>query len=608
MIRAGAHTAPSYRRRPDLDRWRPALAAIATLSGALLLSWIVRVLQAPLREQTEKAVSLTAALFAVILAVAPTAYLVRMGRGARPESASLLVLSTLSVLLLAIYFFWVGWYVAFPADILIWSEGDYVNDMLKFSAGYPIYSPPVNNNSFAYVPGSQLLTYFIAWGAGKAGSIPVYRVIQLGYTAFAAFLAMLCCRRVLQLAKPSSPALRGWAWNIFWYAACFLVATNSITNRFAHNLHGDALAQLASIGAYYLLLLYVEKPAGRVLAGMILLVPVGFLIKQNFLTWGLLYGGFLLIWGRSWKRVAVFVAVAAMLSFAAFGICYIIWGYPFYYWTFYLFRHHPVSPLRSFQHVLDAWAYYAAGLVGGLAVLRGRKLDALTGAWLIWLALLAVETYTSGIAWMLNHMGPGCLIAGIWLLAGLASVSSDMPECAGPLPPETWMRMGAITAVVALMFSGMGLIRIPLRPVPADAYRYVHDIEREFEGQDASRILLDVGSWVYVKDRVIMGDRASAIGEEGYANTGDFSGLLSRISAKYYSKILVRDLHEPDFWYENSQWPRPRGLRGALLETYRETGKIRGAAPPKDVKHWAEDPYLFDDVTILEPKPDAPSK
>jgi len=54
------------------------------------------------------------------------------------------------------------------------------------------------------------------------------------------------------------------------------------------------------------------------------------------------------------------------------------------------------------------------------------------------------------------------------------------------------------------MSSGWGVIRIPLPPISEDAYRYVRDIEQEFQGQPASQILLDEGTWVYWKQRVIM--------------------------------------------------------------------------------------------------------
>lgn len=545
---------------------------------------------------------MAAALCAVIVAAVPAAYLIRHRRYSEPETAGMAFLSAVAVALLGIYFCWIRWYVFFPADIWIWAEGDYVNDILKFSIGYPIYTRSANHESFAYVPGSQFLTYLLARIAGKADSIETYRAIQMCYTACAAFMGMLSCRRILHLARPQSRAAQSWMWNTLCFASCFLIATNSITNPFAHNLHGDALAQLAIMTAYYLLLAYVDTRSLRVLAAMILIVPASFLVKQSALIWVALYVGFLAVWGRSWQRLALYAVGTATLLGAVVAICYAVWGGPFFYWVFYLFSHHQVSPLRSFQHVLDAWAYYAAGLLGGVLILYRSKADALFGSWLVWLGLLTAEAYTSGIAWMLNHMGPGCLIAGIWFLAGLAFLWDAGTKARDASLMERYIRVAAITATVVLMFSGMGMFRIPLRPVSDDAYRYVRDIEKQFEGQPAGKVLLDVGTWVYLKDRVIMGDRASAIDEEGYADSGDFSTFLTNIRTKHYSKILVRHLHASDFWYENALWPRRRGLRDALLSSYRETGQIRAAAAPKDVKRWAEDPYLFDDIAILEPK------
>ena len=249
--------------------------------------------------------------------------------------------------------------------------------------------------------------------------------------------------RILRLTWPESRARDGWIWNSFWYAALLLMATNSITNCFAHNLHGDALAQLAAMVAYYLLLVYLETRSRRVLAAMVLLVPVGFLIKQSLLIWGVWYGGFLALWGRSWKRLGVFVVATAALFGATLSVCYAIWGGPFFYWIFYEMSRHPVSPLRAFQHVLDSWAYFAAGLLGGVVVLRDRKPDGLLGAWLVWLGLIVLEAYRSGIEWMLNHLGPGCLMAGVWFVAGLASLGKGSSESLKPAQPKAgsgWAR------------------------------------------------------------------------------------------------------------------------------------------------------------------------
>jgi len=596
--------APKLKEKPAfraISSGRTTLYAAGVLAIALALAGCIRVLQAG--RLPEQGVMLTGAFFAALLAAVPAVYLVRNRHRAEPATAGLLFLATAATILLAMYLYWVSWYVAFPADFLIWSEGDFVNDIIKFSVGYPLYSPQVNNDSFHYVPGAQLLTYLLAWLAGKGNSIPAFRAIQVIYTAIAAFIATLCCRRILRMALPEGRIGDARLWNSFWYAAAFLMATNSIANPFVHNLHGDALAQLVAITAYYLLLKYGDDRRRGTLIAMVLLIPAAFMIRQSLLVLAGAFAVFLLFCGPPWKRLILFGAAVAALMALTLGICYAIWGGPFFYWNFYILGKHGVSPLRSFQHVLDIWPYLAAGLLGGLAMFRGRKFRILFAAWLAWLAIIGIEAYTSGIAWMLNHIGPGCLIGGVWFLAGLAAVWNRAIESQSDvLMMHRWLQAGALSAVAALFFSGLGVVRIPVQPIPGDAYRYVRDIEHAFQGQPANRVLLDAGSWVYLNGRVVMGDRAPGIGERGYTGTADFSGILSRIAAGRYSKILVRGFHDRDFVYDYFTWAKSSGIRQALLDHYRETGKIRAAAENPYARNWAEDPYYFGEITILEPK------
>jgi hypothetical protein len=579
---------------------------LLVIVAAVALALFIHALQSAVR-QPERAVMLIGLVFVSILAAAPGVYLVRRGRKAEPETAALCFLGACSVLLLAIYFFWVSWFVFFPADILIWSENDFLNDIVKFSVGYPLYSPVANLDSSHYPPGAQLLTYLLAKLTGQLGSVPAYRMIQLTFTALAAFFATLCCRRILQKAWPESTAADSWIWNGFWYSALFLMAANSITNRFAHNLHGDALAQLITMVAYYLMLRYMDDRSTAVLIAMALTVTAGFLAKQSLLIWGVWYVAFLLLWGRSLKRTLLFLSVAAAAFGLAVGLCYAAWGAPFYFWVFQELSKQPVSPLRAFQHMLDSWPYFAVGLLGGVVLLRRTKPNGLTGLWLIWIGLITLESYTSGIEWMHNHIGPGCLMAGIWFLAALASLWRR-PDAVSPDAGLTqrWIRMGAVSAIVALTFSGLGMVRIPLRPVSDDAYRYVNDIENEFRGMPPGKVLLDTGTWIYARDGVVMGDRASITGMLAMSRLYAFDGFLSRIAAKRYSRILVHGLHAKDCWYENSLWPHPGGIRQALLDNYREVRQIPAAQGPKDVNNWAEDPHLFDEIAVLEPRGGTP--
>jgi hypothetical protein len=308
-----------------------------------------------------------------------------------------------------------------------------------------------------------------------------------------------------------------------------------------------------------------------------------------------------LLWDRQWKRFATFASGAIVLYGVSIAICFAIWGQPFYYWVFYMLSQHKVAPLRSFQHAMDAWAYFAILLLGGAAILRGRNVSPLLGAWLMCLFVFAVETYTSGLGWMLNHMGPGSLLAMVWFVAGLASVWNSALE--GPKPLiEIWCRAAAMTAAVALTFSGLGFVRIPLRPIPDDAYRYVHDIEAQFQGVPARLVLLDLGTWPYIKEKAIVGDRATSIGDRGYSGAADFTGILTRIRTKHYAKILVHGYRSFDFVYDYFLFPKPTGIRQALLDNYEETGKIRAVEGNPYLKDWAEDPFYFGEISILEPK------
>jgi hypothetical protein len=250
------------------------------------------------------------------------------------------------------------------------------------------------------------------------------------------------------------------------------------------------------------------------------------------------------------------------------------------------------------QHIFDVWPYYAVGLIGGLVLLRGRAFSRLLGPWVIWLGVIALETYSSGIAWMLNHIGPGSLIAGVWLCAALVRLWPRDFSAVGR--PVVWLRTGIGVAVLGLVANGLGLMRLPVDPVGPDAYRYLDAIEQQFQGLPKDRVLLDMGTWIYMPDGVVMKDRAASIGDRGYAGTGDFSGIRARLEARYYSKILVRDLHGADFWYDDTAtWAASSGIRQALLDNYDEVGQI----PAVHLTGFDPGvPYGLSDISVLVPK------
>ena len=91
-----------------------------------------------------------------------------------------------------------------------------------------------------------------------------------------------------------------------------MLATNSITNLFVHNLHNDSLNEFVAIVAYWLLLEYAVTKGRLPLVLMALIPALGFLAKQSLAIWAPLYCVYLLFFDspRSVVRSMAF-AVAA---------------------------------------------------------------------------------------------------------------------------------------------------------------------------------------------------------------------------------------------------------------------------------------------------------
>lgn len=575
--------------------------AILSLAFAGIGAWLIAVVNDYWQESPEKAAATVGAMFAVCLILSPVFYLAKKRSFARGGDIGLVFIAALCVLLVACYFYYAACYVAFRGDFFIWSESDFVNDIIKFRRGYPIFTADANNESFAYMPGAQILTYSLARIIGQGDSIQTYRAVQIGYTILAAVIAFFCCRRLLPPEISAGKLANSGLWGIILLCGLLLIATNYRTNPFVQLLHNDALAQLISVSGYWLLLEYEHSKDKRILWLMALIPTIGFWVKQSLAVWAILYIGYFVFFEerKSYLRLGGFALAAFGGVFLSYLLGCLIWGDHFVYWVFTVLGKHAVSPLRSFQHFLDIWIYFFIGLLGGLALIGRENFKKLFGYLLLWLIFLSIETYTSGVAWMLNHTGPGCLIAGIWFFAGMTAVWSKLKNRRIVFSDKLEnFRVVTVCAAVCLIFSGLNFVRIPVKPLGTDSERYISEIEAEFKGANPNEVLLDFGSWVYLPSGTIMKDRAATIGERGYSQTGDFSGIINRFEKKSYSKILVRNLHSPDFWYDHELWSASSGIRDALLENYRKERIIKKSADFSDQNR----PYGFQEISVLVPR------
>ena len=580
--------------------WGGTLAGLAALAGAVGAALLAGLVHQAAPAGEERAVALVGVSYAALAAAALGLFALVRRRTLTASGLGLAALLVAAVLLVGSYLYWASSALFYRADILIWSESPFVNDILKLRLGRPLYGSPADLDSFFYTPGSQLLTYLLAGAAGHSASIPAYRVIQLLYAAGAALLAARCVLRVRQLSAAHSGQEDRLVVPALWAAVLFLCATNASTNPFAFLLHNDGLSVLVSAAAYLLLLEYAATRRRWLIVAMAAVPAAGFLVKQSLGIWAPLYGLYLLAFDgpRPLRRVLGFGALSAALLGTAYGSGRLLWGADFHYWVFQGMGNHSVSPLRALQHVLDAWAYFAAGLAGGIVIGTTRTSSRLLGAWLVWLLLMLAEAYTSGIAWMLNHMGPGSLVAGVWLCAALTALwpGGDRTEARSPL---AWLRAAAAVAIAVLLGSGLSLVRLPERALPADAQRYAAAIEGEFAGLPPQSVLLDAGTWVYLGPGVVMRDRSAAVGELGISEVGDFSGILERLRGRYYARVLARSINSDQFPYDHGIWRRSSGIRRALLDNYRVVRVIPGVEG-----RWTL-PRHLEPVSVLEPRRDS---
>jgi hypothetical protein len=518
---------------------------------------------------------------------------------------SLLLCCLIAVVLVLFFLLMIKPLVFFPADLLMWEETDFVGNMIKLNIGEPLYTAPSDSNSLIYNPAAFLLTYSIAWLLGQTKSIAAFRLIQLGFVVCATLLATDSTRKLYRLAFPEREIRHSKTWLGFTFLALFLVATAPEANKFVYCLHVDALALLVSSFSFWCLVRYVEKISWTNLLLLAICPTLGFLTKQFLISWAAVIFVFLLLHPQQQKvkRLVVFSVTAGALIAVSIGICYLIWGDNFIFWTFEVMggerKHIVFSPdsysislARGFDHLVRIFPQVMVGVVGGWLILRKDNLKRFGALGAAWLVLIASETLSSGAGWnTFYHFGPGILTGAVWIFAALPNywqTQSDEEVTAEPKSIYGVVRSLIAVASVVTIFLVWQVVPTGdkqsaryfrgLQSSP-DTSRYIAEIEQEFNGLPTDKVLLDTGNWIYLRHDVLQKDRAVALADQPLRGVYEnFDVTVGRIRSKSYQKILVHDFHSPMFLYEWEDWSKPSGVKEALLENYTE---IKTIQPPK---------------------------
>jgi hypothetical protein len=382
-----------------------------------------------------------------------------------------------------------------------------------------------------------------------------------------------------------------------------MAATEPSFNRYVHSLHNDSLALLVSACGFWLLSRERERLSPLQFAATLLLPALGFFVKQSMLVWLGLFALARFLGGFGFWRAAIGGALSAVIAGGAIYASIRVGGEHYTYWLFEALGDKQVSPGRSLLHFLEVSPWAALG-AAGLWAMWGASWSAtpklVRAAGVAWAVMLAIQAWTSGIGWVANHLGPAVVIAAALALAALPGA---FPRAAAALSP----RFGALSAsaLVALACVWLHLLRIPGPPAPPAALsEHAAAIEREFAGLAPESVLLDNGSWVYLRDGVVMKDRSSPLalhaGENQPINHAAIAPTLARIESGAYAKILVHDLEpQPGLqtWYDYRD--RGTGVKQAISARYDLARVIPGAAA--SFPSWME--QLASDVWVYELRP-----
>lgn len=494
----------------------------------------------------------------------------------------------------------VGQFLRIPADLVAFSESPFVDDIIKFRLGLPLYGPVEDNNTYPYTPGTQLLTYGIASLVGDPTSIALLRSVQFAYVIVAALVGAATCHQLaLGRLRPDEYRYRP-LWIGVFGATMLLLVSEPRFNLYTHALHNDGLALLVSMTGFWLVARHHVTAQRWLLVPMALLPAAGFLVKQNQLMWAGVFGLYLLASGTlRWRDLVLYGVGAGLAAAVVIGGSIALWGDAFRYWVFSALGDKQVSVMRSAQHLLDAGMFAAMGLIAA-AVLLWRGADRRgAAAWLAWAIVLLLTAYTSGLGFQVNHLGPAVVMAGGWMLVAAVRLWPRTPDEG----QGGWRRpvgQAGAAAILILLLAGMGFLREPGRAVPAELDAYIAAIEREFAGVPADRVLMDVGSWIYLRENVLMRDRSGPVSlhvgsNQPTINRAALAATITRIESGQYDRILARELDTPRSAYDYHD--RGSGVKAAILEHYRVVRRIPGVSV---ARWWPR--HIIGEVLVLEPR------
>jgi hypothetical protein len=502
-----------------------------------------------------------------------------------------LILDAMLVVFVALAAWQLAMRVPFRWDMYIWSESPFLTNMLKLTAGQPVYTSPDEANSFIYSPGLEYLTYALLRPFGVQLDIRYCRAVSVALAVLAS-MALGRCARVLAESLFPGDRVRRVAPTTTAFA--FLVIYRNFTSDVPHpdNLHiFHASVTLA------LVFEAVRRGSTGLGAAAVAFASLGVLAKQvavpsAFGVWAAL--AVALVSGRRLVVAAPLLALAAVSTALSVALLWSShWGR---FYTYDTPSAHGVE-LAKVQLLATQVLFESRVLLLtlALAAVAWCTCSARRPAARLTIAYLLVGAAEFGLC-LLAHLKP----MGAWNnLAGMEAwavvpVVPLLLACLRGVGP--FVALGSGVRPAALVFGlvlAAGFVPRKLPPTLAHA-EHCRTLQR-FVARDlkgGKRVLVAHGATFLIRNgrRDVPLDRANSLLELNVAGNHDFAATRGRIVDKYYDTI-----------YLNSDW-YPAEIRAAIERNYREVARVPGTIDQG--KFWYVNGYqgLTIDTRVLERK------
>jgi len=456
--------------------------------------------------------------------------------------------------------------VGFRWDLYVWSESPFMTNMLKLSAGLPLYGPPSDANSFIYSPGLEYLTYALLRPLGLELDVRFCRAVTVAIGLITCFSAGALGSRLLSLLGSGARARQVFLF--FAAALCALVVGKNFT---ADVCHPD---NLIAGHVVFSLLLCQRAAASRSLRSAV--IAVGFaslavLAKQTGIAAGVCaLVGLLLARPELRKPAPLLGLVAVTLGATALALLPLVWSHDARFWTFGIMAQHFIDIAKYEQLVRqDVLGVPHRAILWTLAPFAATALllhpDAGPRRFaLVWLPFGV--GLIPALAAYLKHMGAwnNLMLIDVWAALGVLPVVWNRADAALETEPR---RAAAPLAALLLLIATLLPTRVP---PTAGHWAFGRELERQIGAACArgERVLLGHGTMALIRAGCpgIPLDRVNSLLELANYDVAPPPPALERIRTHFYDRIF----------FNVPEWSG--GVGTAIRAHYRRESSIAAAA------------------------------